>query len=211
MKIIVLGASKGTGALAVKEGLARGHSVTAFARTPERLGISDPKLTLVQGDFHDQASVSKAIAGHDAVLVCPGVSALSDFKARPDYFSRGTGYTIEAMKTHGVSRLIVLSALGVGPSRPLISWLVRPIVIDWILRGPYRDHEVQERQVQASGLSWVLVRPSRLTDGPARHRYVKTAQLTPVPSAISRADVAHFMIAACEHDEWVGKAVQLGG
>lgn len=211
IKIIVLGASKGTGALAVKEALGRGHSVSAFARTPERLAFNDPKLTLVRGDFHDEAQVHKAVAGHDAVVICPGVTALSEFKTRPDYFSRGTGYAIEAMKAHGVLRLVILSALGTGPSRPLIPVLMRPLLLDWILRGPFRDHEVQERQARESGLAWVIARPSRLTDGPARHRYVKTAELTPVPNSISRADVAHFLIDACDHDDWVGTAVQLGG
>jgi hypothetical protein len=32
-----------------------------------------------------------------------------------------------------------------------------------------------------------------------------------MPSSIARADVADFMVAACESMTWVGKAVQLGG
>jgi hypothetical protein len=40
---------------------------------------------------------------------------------------------------------------------------------------------------------------------------VRTAELISVPSAISRADVADFMVEACESTTWVGKRVQLGG
>jgi putative NADH-flavin reductase len=51
MRILIIGASKGTGALAVKAALERGHEVTAFARSPERLGLEHPKLTKVRGTF----------------------------------------------------------------------------------------------------------------------------------------------------------------
>ena len=53
MKVLVLGASKGTGALCVKSALAKGHTVSAFARTPAKLTLTDPKLTKVTGDFHE--------------------------------------------------------------------------------------------------------------------------------------------------------------
>ncbi len=35
--------------------------------------------------------------------------------------------------------------------------------------------------------------------------------LVPVPSAISRADVADFLVKAAENDLWLRQAVQLGG
>lgn len=39
MRILVLGASQGTGALAVKNALDRGHDVTAYARSPQKLEL----------------------------------------------------------------------------------------------------------------------------------------------------------------------------
>ena len=63
MKILVLGASQGTGALCVKAALAKGHFVSAFSRTPAKLDVTDPALTKVAGDFHDAASVRSAVAG----------------------------------------------------------------------------------------------------------------------------------------------------
>src|SRR4051812_24362224 len=106
MKILVLGASQGTGALVVKAALDRGHDVTAFARTPDKLKLEHPKLTRVAGNFHDKASVEGAVRGHDAVIITASSTSLKGFKETPDYFSRGTGYAIDAMKANGIKRLV---------------------------------------------------------------------------------------------------------
>ena len=212
MKILVLGASHGTGALCVKSALAKGHSVTAFSRTPAKLDVTHPALTKVAGDFHDAASVRSAVAGHDAVIICVSPNSLGAIKEKPDYFSRGTKYCIDAMKEHGVKRLVVLSAHGVGESKPEASWFQRTFLIGGLLKGFFRDHDVQERMTQESGLDFVIARPMRLTNGKAKGKYVRrTTELISVPATISRADVADFMVEACESTTLVGKRVQLGG
>jgi uncharacterized protein YbjT (DUF2867 family) len=210
MRVLVLGASRGTGALAAKVALDRGHDVTAFARSPEQLVLSSPRLTLRKGDFHSRESVDAAVKGHDAVLVTASATGMAAFKKDPTYFSRGTDLTIEAMKAHGVRRLVVLSALGAGESRPLMPAILRVVMIDWLLKLPYEDHERQEQKVRASGLDWVIARPGRLTDGEALGRYAVKSAPEKVGMAISRADVADFLVRAAEIDTWVGKAVQLG-
>jgi uncharacterized protein YbjT (DUF2867 family) len=211
MKILVLGASRGTGALCVKSALAEGHSVSAFSRTPAKLDVTNPALTKVAGDFHDAASVRSAVAGHDAVIICVSPSSLGTIKEQPDYFSRGTKYCVDAMKEHGVKRLVVLSAHGVGDSEPAASWFQRTFLIGGLLKGFFRDHAVQERMTRESGLDVVIAHPTRLTNGKAKGKYVRTAELVSVPGSISRADVADFMVEACDSMMWVGKAVQLGG
>lgn len=210
MKILIIGASQGTGALAVKEALSRGHEVTAFARSPQKLGLDHPKLRKQVGDFHQKASVADAVKGHDAVVVTASATSMKAFKTNPQYFSAGTAHVIEAMRTHGVRRLVVLSALGAGDSRSLLPFFLRPIILT-LLKIPFTDHGVQEEQTKASGLDWVIARPGRLTDGAARKQYVKKAALEKVPSAISRADVADFLIEAATTDAWIKKAVQIGG
>jgi uncharacterized protein YbjT (DUF2867 family) len=221
MKIIVVGASQGTGAEAVRVALARGHEVTAFARTPGRLVLDDAPggalagraahLTRLAGDFHDRRSVDAAVRGHDAVIVTASSTSLAGFKKKPRYFSEGTGLVIDAMKAHGVRRLVVLSALGTGESRRLMGFFLEKVMVSFLLKLPYEDHERQEQMVRQSGLDWVIARPGRLTNGPARRQYVKTAAIERVPKAISRADVADFLVTCAETADWSGKAVQLGG
>ncbi len=150
--------------------------------------------------------------GHDAVIITASVSSLSELKAIPDYFSRGTRYCIDAMKASGVKRLIVLSALGAGDSKPHAGWFLRTVVINGILKRAFQDHDVQERLTEESKLEWTIARPGRLTNGPAKGRVVRAD--TPdakVPSSISRADVADFMVDACTARDTIGKTFSLGG
>ena len=211
MRILVLGASQGTGALCVKAALAKGHAVTAFARTPSKLDLTHPQLTKVAGDFHDAASVRGAVKGHDAVIICASSTTLKGFREKPDYFSRGTKFAIDAMKEHGVRRLVALSANGVGDSYPTASWFQRTFLIARLLKFPYRDHEVQERLIRESGLDFVIARPTRLTNGKAKGKYTRSPEPVSVPSTISRADLAAFLVESCESAEFVGRAVELGG
>ena len=209
MNILVLGASKGTGALCVKSALALGHSVTAFARTPAKLELTDPKLTKVAGNFHDATAVAAAVKGHDAVIICASVGALSDFKTKPDYFSSGTKHCIDAMKQLGVKRLVVLSAQGAGDSLVTANWFLRTFVIGGILKLAFRDHDVQERLTRESGLEHVIAHPTRLTDSPALGKFTKPAARVKIPSAISRADVADFMEDSCTSTAHFKQAIYL--
>src|SRR5882672_11186673 len=159
MKICILGASRGTGAEAVRTALDRGHEVTAFARNPGTLVLDDPRLARWQGDFHSRDSVEGAVRGHDAVIITSSSTTLRGFKENPSYFSVGTGYAIDAMKAHGVRRLVVLSALGAGESLRLMNFFVRKLVVSMLLKAPFEDHEQQEKLVMESGLDWVIARP----------------------------------------------------
>ena len=73
MKIIVFGANGRTGKLIVTQALAKGHAVTAYARTTEGLP-QDPHLRLIQGDVFDFGAVVDAIRGHRAVLSALGAN-----------------------------------------------------------------------------------------------------------------------------------------
>jgi putative NADH-flavin reductase len=211
LRLLVVGASHGTGALTVSAALARGHEVTAFARSPEALPIAHALLTRRAGSVHDAAAVEAAVAGQDAVIFTVAPSSLAAFQENPTYVSAGLALVIEAMKRHGVPRLVVVSALGTGESRVLSSWFVRTFLLDRLLKLPSQEHERKEALTRTSGLEWVIARPGRLTKGPARGRYVQRAEIAPVPGSISRADLADFLVTAAESDAWVGKAVQLGG
>ena len=105
----------------------------------------------------------------------------------------------------------LFSSLGTGDGRVLSSRCMRTLLLDGLLKLPSQDHERQEALTRTSDLEWVIARPGRLTNGLARGRYVKRAEIAPVPGSISRADVADFLVTAADSDDWVGKAVLRSG
>lgn len=191
MKVIVFGATGTIGALAVEELLIHGHQVTAFARAPEKLKIPHENLTLAKGNALSEADVSKAIKGHEAVVVALGSGMSRTSRVR----SKGTLNVIHGMQMHGVTRLICQSTLGTFETRANLNFFWKHVMFGALLRPVYRDHELQETLVRASGLDWTIVRPSAFADGPAKGEFKVDFAPTERRLAlnISRADVAAFL------------------
>ena len=55
MKLVVLGATGGTGMKIVSRALELGHSVTAFVRTPAKLREFADRITIAQGNLLNSA------------------------------------------------------------------------------------------------------------------------------------------------------------
>ena len=210
MKILVVGASRGTGKFTVAEALARGHSVTALARSPAAIGIEHENLRTHSGNALDPKTMDQVVRGHDAVIIALGASPAAMRKPLTLY-SESTRLCIDAMKLHHVERLVVLSARGAGDSASLMNPFVRWIARSVILRHNYDDHDRQEKLAMESGLQWVIARPSGLTNGKAKRKFKAESELRDVPGFVSRADVAVFLVDAVESDKWVHKAVMIGG
>jgi putative NADH-flavin reductase len=192
MKLLVFGSTGGTGRELVKQALAQGHEVTAYARHPAKLGDKKhPSLQVARGDVLDPVAVEQAVAGHDAVLCAIGAGA-----GRTTLREEGTRNIVRAMEKGGVRRLVCQSAMGVGDSRGNLGFLTKYVIVPVLLRHAFADHERQEAVVQQSALDWTIVRPPHLKDGPHtgtyRHGFPTTD--TGIQGKISRADVADFML-----------------
>jgi putative NADH-flavin reductase len=207
MKLVIFGASGGTGQHLVQQALAQGHAVTAFARRPESIiAVPAPGLSVVQGDVHDGAAVAAAIAGQDAVLSALGARNLG----RSDVLGVGIRNILAGMAAHGVKRIIVLGASGVsadaGQHLGSLSRLVLKLVKATILREPFRSQREQEALLEASPAQYTIVRPPRLVDRPITERYrVQEDGLPPRGLTIPRADVAHFMLLQLTDTRWIRK------
>jgi putative NADH-flavin reductase len=53
MKVFVIGANGQTGTQVIDLALARGHEVTAFLRSPQKIKIQHPLLKVLRGDPHN--------------------------------------------------------------------------------------------------------------------------------------------------------------
>ena len=201
MKVLIIGATGATGKILMREALAQGHEVTALARNPSALAPEDHRLRVLQGNALDASSMEAAVVGQDAVLL-----ALGTRSSRPTtLFSESTHNVIGAMDKHGVRRLVCITGVGVGDSKGHVGFLYDRIIRPFVVRNVYEDKERQEEAIQQSDLEWVIVRPARLTDEPAKGKYRVFLGGSYKAKTISRADVADFMLAQLTDDTYVHK------
>jgi putative NADH-flavin reductase len=72
MKILIIGATGGTGKAIVEQALSQGHAVTVLARNPTKITIKHEQLVVVKGNVLDYDSVDHAVHGHDVVVSALG-------------------------------------------------------------------------------------------------------------------------------------------
>lgn len=208
MKMLIVGATGRLGRLLVTQALDAGHEVTAFVRNPAAFTTQHANLRVVQGDVLVSATIDSVVAGHDAVLA--GLTPPA--RQKTILFSQGVQNLITSMDTHGVRRLLWVTSAAVDPvDAAATPWLFRKVIVPLAGLGPiYEDAALSETVLQASGLDWVVIRPTRLTDGPRTGVY--RVGLPHVPSggrAIARADVADFMLKQIIDAQYVHKATAL--
>ena len=68
MKLFVIGATGRTGQEIVQQALARGHQVTAFVRSPEKITAKSERLTVLKGNVLDENQLFNAMQNQDAVI-----------------------------------------------------------------------------------------------------------------------------------------------
>ena len=180
----------------VLQGAAAGHDMTAVVRRGSAVAGLPEHALLVEVDRIDDPDVlAPAVAGRNAVLSGLGTRA-----------RRHAGITVPmircllgAMDRADVRRILVISAAPVRAPHPDDSLATRRVMwplISRILRPVYADLREVEEALSLSGTEWTAVRPPRLVNHEVTGRY-RTAIGENLPHAgtISRADVAHAMLA----------------
>lgn len=191
MKLLVFGATGGTGRELVRQALERDHSVTAFARDPAALAERDG-VRVLAGDALDAAAAEHAVSGHDAVLCVLGSPATRPGTVR----SHGTRNIVRAMRNAGPRRLVCQSTIGIGDSRTQLPPRYKYLLVPLLLRATFAEHERQEAIVRSSELEWTIVRAGALTDGQrtGAYRHGLPADQRSIQFEISRPDIAEFML-----------------
>lgn len=109
--IILIGASGFVGSAILEEALNRGHKVTALVRNPEKIQVKNENLTVLAVDATDVETLSKVVAGKDAVI-----SAYNPGWGNPRLYEEileNYPKIIEGVKKAGVQRLLVVGGAGV--------------------------------------------------------------------------------------------------
>jgi len=193
MRIVVLGATGGTGMELIKQSLAMGHSVTAFVRSPVSLRVFDKEIDIKIGDLLNREALARVLEGQDAVLSGFGPRvpiAKSDAHLLRDF---ANGLTA-AMQQAAVRRVVLISTAFLFkdsfiPPTYLLGKMLFPSVVS--------DSAELESIIQRSDLDWTIVRPPQLTDRPLTGEYRKRiGHLPRFGFKISRADVADYFVKA---------------
>ena len=196
MKMLMLGASGGVGKHLVRLACDQGHVVTALVRRAD--GI-DSRARILIDDVLRPACFDEHVRGHEVVLSALGIKRTnpanpwSALASPPDFSSCTAAMLVRAMREHALARVIAVSAAGVADSAARMNLLMKFFVAKSNVGIGYRDLAAMERVFADSGLDWCCPRPTRLTRGPLTRR-VKVVENFPMTAAISRADVAWWML-----------------
>ncbi len=205
MRLLVFGATGGTGRALLDQALAEGHQVTAFVRNPT---VLEPRtgLTLFKGDVTDAEAVRRVAAGHEAVL-----SALGPRGGQYGLLPAGIRNIVAATSEAGIRRLIHVSSFGVGDSLAQMGWVARQVFVPLFLRKALEEKEIEEQIIRASDRDWIIARPGGLVDGPRTgvYRCIIDPQEKISQPRIARADVADFMLKNLTDEQFVRRAVGL--
>lgn len=193
MKLVVLGATGGTGLEIVRQAITAGYAVTAFVRSPDRLQPFRNSIDIRQGDLLSKSELQEILAGQDAVLSAFG-PRVPVAKGDENLLQTFAAALTQAMLAAHVKRLVMESVAflfkdALFPPAYLLGKLLFPAVV--------KDAAAMEQIVQNSPLDWTLVRPPRLTDHPRSGNYrARQGHLPRFGLSISRADVADCFLKA---------------
>jgi len=159
LRLFILGATGGIGRELVDQTLHWQHRVTAFLRSPQKLGAPREGLTMIQGDVLNAEAVAAALAGHDAVLSAigppgPGRTTITGDSAQA---------TLAAMRATGVRRLLIVGVAVLFDDAGILARLLRKT----LLRNVANDSAEMERIVRASNLDWTIRTPAASDERPA--------------------------------------------
>ena len=189
MRLVLFGATGGTGQELLQQALDRGHEVTAIVRRPAAITLTHARLRVLPGDVMQPDSFAPALHEQDAVLSVLGQNSLKPMT----FYCDSARHLVEQLAKAGVPRLVCMTSVGV-VDKPIGPWFYL-LLIKPLLKHIYEDMRHMEQLVRASRLAWTIVRPSRLFDGKRTGQYrVGASGELDRANKISRADAANCML-----------------
>ena len=180
--IALLGATGNTGRHVLLVALARGHSVKALARDPQKLVDANSnriskeqssRLSIVQGDAAKKESIAELLQDCDCVISCIGARSRGDTimtttvanlkSAAADLFSNpSTSAPVGALPP----TLIMMSSIGCAGTSGFVKFSLSCIAGF----GAISDMDLADSQVRAEGfpIPFVVVRPPMISDSVPR-------------------------------------------
>jgi NADH dehydrogenase len=210
VKVLVTGATGFVGPNVVHALRAHGREVRALVRRPARASrLAGWGAEVLAGNVTDPASLEAAVAGcsHVVHLVSIIQGAPADFER---VMTQGTRSLVAAAQQAGVSRFILMSALGTSET-------TRATV-------PYFTAKWEmEQAVRESGLEYTIFRPSFVfgRDGGALPTFIRQVRYSPVVTVIGSGlqrsqpiwvgDLAEYVARGVDHPGAANRTFEVGG
>jgi len=176
----------------------RGDTVRGLIRAPEQEGdLREAGIEPVLCDLEGDGDVAAAVRGADAVVFAAGAGPGSGEARKSTMDLGGAVKLIEAAKVEGVSRYLMVSAMGADD----------PPVGGGVFGAYLRAKALADDALRASGLDFTIVRPGGLTDDPGTG-LVQIAEHTG-RGQIPRADVAAVLLACLDTPGTIGRTFEL--
>lgn len=207
MRITVFGSTGHVGRLFVHEALAEGHTIVAYARSPQKLASFGGRITVVRGDLSDAEKICAAVQGADAVVSVLGPVGLQ----RELIFTPAYRIIIAAMKTHGVKRLIALGTPTIRDEADRFNLIFEVLifVVGLIINKGGEDIATVGALVRESGLDYTLVRIPLMHNGTARGITIGAFGAGVWWPFITRADFVEFLLSELTNPTHIRKVIAI--
>ena len=207
-KVLVVGATGGTGLRLVTALRRNGFRVRALIRDASKAALLDAdgsggKVEIAVGDAASPGDVDRAVEGVQGVLCAIGSRAMGDPAKAEAIEHLAVARLARAAAGAGVQHFVLCSSMGVETPE-----LLPPLAV--VLRAKRKG----ELALIDSGVPYTIVRPGGLLDSPGGspadfHRDVKAAPRLAAFGAIPRDDVAEVMVQALLQPEARNKTVEI--
>ena len=179
----------------------RGDSVTGLIRNPDQaddVRAAGGESVVCDLEAADAAEVADAIRGADAVVFAAGAGPGSGEPRKETMDYGGAAKLIEAARTEGIRRYLMISAMAADPDVPGDGFAA-------YLRAKGRA----DAELAASGLDHTILRPGLLTNDPGTGHVWLAEKVE--RGEVTRDDVAAVLAACLSEPATIGRTLELVG
>ncbi|XP_067670496.1 flavin reductase (NADPH)-like [Haliotis asinina] len=213
-RLSILGASGPSGLELVREALLQGYEVQALVRSPDKITLTDHKLTVERVNIFKTADLANRLRGSTAVLSCLGARASLLSHQPCTLYSQSMKTIAAAMTAAGVHRFVCVDSWSTKytPGSPkVIEWFSRPLFLGSVLSDMAAMEDYARHH--CSNINYTFVRAPGLSSGPSTGKRIKVTEgqyVKGVSLSMPRRDVVKFMLSAINTQEWDRKCVAIG-
>ena len=213
MKVAVFGATGGIGSQIVRFALQKNYQVHAYVRNPDKMDktlVLDERLRVFVGQVNNYEPIKAAMDGCDAVVVALGISMKPGHEDTSSIEAHQN--IIAIMRESGIQRLVDWSTPSVKSKEDVTSCIT---TLPGIMAGIFLPKAKKtllavSELVTNSGLDWTMVRFMAPKDTPYTGKVKVSFGKNKLKFAVSRADIAAFMVEQIESTEYLHRMPIIG-